>query len=68
MNPTTRKRLYETGALILSALVVWGVVTADEAAQYTDALDKLLGIGLLLLARRNVPSDVQRADSSWGNG
>lgn len=52
--PITRRRLYDTGAAILGVLVVWGIITADEATQYADLIDKLLAVGLLILARRHV--------------
>ena len=53
-QPVTRKRLYGTGAAVLSIAVLWGVITADDAAQMVDLWDKLLGVGGLLLARKNV--------------
>lgn len=56
-NPIIRRRLYETGVAVLGLLVVWGIFTADEVAQMVEALDKLLGIGLLLMARRHVADE-----------
>lgn len=54
----TRKRIYDTGALVLGVAVVWGVIDAGDVAALSDSLDKLLGIGALILARRNVtPTD-----------
>ena len=32
-KPVTRKRIYGTLELVFGALVIWGVITADEAAQ-----------------------------------
>ena len=55
MKPISRQRLYDTGIAIFGVLVVWGVLSIDEAAQLTETFDKLMGLGLLLLARRNVP-------------
>lgn len=56
MQALTRKRLYDTGILFLGVLVVWGVISADESAELIVAFDKLVGIALLFLARRNVPA------------
>ena len=59
MKALTRRRLYDTGAAVLALLVMWGLVSAEDAEQYLRALDPLLGVVLLILARAHVtiPTD-----------
>lgn len=60
-SPVTRKRVYDTGVAVFSVLLLWGLISADEAAQYAETLDSLLAVALLVLARRNV-TDVPDGD------
>lgn len=55
-TPAQRKAIYRIASAVLIVLVMHGVVTADDAAQYGQALLLLLGLVPTELAARNVPS------------
>ena len=57
MNSNVRGKVYSTVALLGSALVVWGVITADELAQLKDSLPELVAVAVAVLARVNLSDD-----------
>ena len=57
MNSKVRGKVYSTVALVGSALVVWGVISADELAQLKDSLPELVAVVTAVLARANLSDD-----------
>lgn len=55
MKPINRQRIYDTGIAVFGVLAVWGIISADEAAELANLIENVLGIAVLFLARRNVP-------------
>lgn len=54
-NPDVRKYLYLGLAAVVAALVVFGLVTEDQIADWADMTVKLLTVGAALLAAANAP-------------
>lgn len=55
-NRKTRKTLYIIAAAGFGIGSVYGLITADQAAQYASAAAVLLGIAPTALAAANVPA------------
>lgn len=53
-QPVTRKRIYGTLELVFGALVLWGVISADEMSSLLDLWDKLVPLFAFFMARKNV--------------
>lgn len=53
MSETTRGVIYRALAVVFFALVVFGVITADEAEGYLKSIVELVATGGFLLASRN---------------
>ena len=53
-KPVTRKRLYQTVALVLGVLVVWGVIDEGSVDPLLESWDALVGLAAAVLASRNV--------------
>lgn len=56
-TPAHRKAIYRIASAILLILTMHGLVTADEAAQYLQALAMLLGVSVAELAHAHVNED-----------
>lgn len=48
-----RKAIYTVVTAVLGALAAWGVLSADDVAQYGEAAASLLGALAMFLARAN---------------
>lgn len=52
-SETKRKAIYTVVTAVLGALAAWGVLSADDVAQYGEAAASLLGALAMFLARAN---------------
>ena len=58
MSPAVRRAAYLVAAAVLAVLAAVGVITPDQADQFTGHLDQALDLAtaiLLLVAARHVP-------------
>lgn len=55
-SPVARKYLYLAVAAVVAALVVFGLVTQEQIAEWAQLTVSLLGLGATLLAAVNTPT------------
>lgn len=62
-NESKRKSIYGVVTAVLAVMTAYGVVTADDAAQYGEAASTLLGALAMFLARVNTGNAVERTEA-----
>lgn len=55
-SPEARQYIYLAVAIILAGLVVFGLITEEQIAEWVRITLEILAVGATLLAARNVPT------------
>lgn len=56
LDPRARKTIYHAAAAVFAGLGIYGVISAEEAAEYIQAVILILGIAPAELAAGNTPA------------
>ena len=59
LDPRARKTIYHVAAAVFAGLGIYGVISAEEAAEYVQAVILILGIAPAELAAGNTPAKTE---------